>query len=284
MTTGRGKEATIMECKMHRTIFLSDVHLATRGCKAEFLLDFLKHNESEYLYLLGDIVDGWRIKRSFYWRQSHNDVVQKLLRKARKGTKVVYVPGNHDEFLREYANLHFGGVDVLREAVHTTADGKRLLLTHGDLYDCVVLHSRWLSLLGERAYDVLLIANHWFNAVRRRLGYPYWSLSGYLKHKVKNAVEFITRYQDALHVEARKRGLDGVVCGHIHKAELLEGDGFVYANAGDWVESCTAVTEDHDGRLELICWPELANLSFHEVPANPRDEEEPARIADGQAA
>jgi UDP-2,3-diacylglucosamine pyrophosphatase LpxH len=238
----------------YRTIWISDIHLGTRGCKAEFLLDFLRVTESDYLYLVGDIIDGWRLKRSWYWTQSHNDVIQKLLRKARKGTKVIYVPGNHDEALRDYVGLQFGGVTVLQDTIHETAAGKRLLIIHGDEFDGIVRYAKWLAILGDRAYDLALSLNHWFNVARHRMGYPYWSLSAFLKHKVKNAVEYISNYETAIADEARRRKVDGVVCGHIHQAEIRDINGILYCNDGDWVESCTALVEFHDGRLELVHW------------------------------
>jgi UDP-2,3-diacylglucosamine pyrophosphatase LpxH len=241
----------------YRTIWISDTHLGTRGCKAEFLLDFLKYTRSEKLYLVGDIVDGWRLKRSWFWPQLHNDVMQKILRKARKGTKVIYVPGNHDEAARQFAGLQFGGIDVMQECIHETADGKTFLVTHGDEFDVVVRYAKWVAMLGDWAYTTLLVINHHFNALRRVLGFPYWSLSAYLKHKVKNAVEFISKYEEALAETARGRGLDGVVCGHIHNAEMREIDGVLYCNDGDWVESCTALVEHLDGRLELLRWAQL---------------------------
>lgn len=182
----------------YRTIFLSDIHLGTRGCKADFLLDFLRWNESEMLFLVGDIIDGWRLRRSWYWAQSHNDVIQKILRKARKGTKVTYVPGNHDEWLREYTEIELGGIKVVDEAVHITADGRRLLIIHGDAYDGVVKYARWLALLGDWAYNLMIWLNTHFNRLRRRLGYPYWSLSAYLKGKVKNAVVYVGNFADAV--------------------------------------------------------------------------------------
>ncbi len=249
----------------YRAIWISDVHLGTRGCKAAFLLDFLKHNESDYLYLVGDIIDGWRLSRSWYWNQLHNDVVQKLLRKARKGTKVVYIPGNHDEMMRDYLDLHFGGVYVTGEAMHSTADGKRLLVIHGDAFDGVVRYARWLAFLGDRAYNAALVVNHWFNKARLALGYPYWSLSAYLKHRVKNAVSYISDYETAVAAEARRRGADGVVCGHIHRAEMRDIDGILYCNDGDWVESCTALVEHHDGRLEILHWAEVRQIPMMEV-------------------
>lgn len=254
----------------YRAIWISDVHLGTRGCKAHYLLDFLRHTESDALYLVGDIIDGWRMKRSWYWHQTHNDVVQKLLRKARKGTRVVYIPGNHDEALRDYVDMQFGGVTVLPEAIHETADGKRLLVIHGDRFDGIVQYARWLALLGDTAYTFALTLNTGFNHVRHRLGLPYWSLSAYLKHKVKNAVEYISNYESAIAEEARRRGVDGVVCGHIHHAEIRRVDGVLYCNDGDWVESCTALVEHHDGRLEILRWaeaPVLSRLPAVAVPA-----------------
>jgi UDP-2,3-diacylglucosamine pyrophosphatase LpxH len=243
-----------------RAIWVSDIHLGTRGCKADILLDFLRFTESEYLYLIGDIVDGWRLKRSWYWAQSHNDVLQKLLRKARKGTKVVYVPGNHDEALRDFVDMQFGGVTVVSDAVHTTADGRRLLIIHGDQFDGIVCYAKWLAFLGDRAYTVMIDVNHWFNLARRALGYPYWSLSAYLKARVKNAVDFVARFSGAVAAEAKRRGLDGVVCGHVHKAEITHIDGVLYCNDGDWVESCTALVEHWDGRLEILHWADMRSL------------------------
>ncbi len=238
----------------YRTIWISDVHLGTAGCKADFLLDFLKCTESDTLYLVGDIIDGWQLKKGWTWRQSHNDVVQKILRKARKGTRVIYIPGNHDEFARGYIEHAFGGIDVVYEATHITADGKRLLVTHGDLFDGVIAQAKWLAHLGDSLYVLILALNHWFNRVRVRMGFGYWSLSQYLKHKVKNAVSFISDYEHALVNEARRRGFDGVVCGHIHKAEIRMIDGVLYCNDGDWVESLTALVEDHAGHLEIVEW------------------------------
>jgi UDP-2,3-diacylglucosamine pyrophosphatase LpxH len=251
----------------YRAIWLSDIHLGTRGCKAEFLLDFLKHTESDYLYLVGDIVDGWRMRKSWYWPQSHNDVVQKLLRKARKGTRVTYVPGNHDEALREYLDMHFGGVHVVGEAMHSTANGKRLLIIHGDDFDGVVRYAKWLAFLGDRAYGAALILNHWFNKARLRLGYPYWSLSAFLKNKVKNAVSYVSEFEHAVAAEAKRRGADGVVCGHIHKAEIRDIGGILYCNDGDWVESCTALVEDFAGQLSIVHWAEVRHFDMMETQA-----------------
>src|SRR5258706_3740610 len=244
----------------YRAIWISDIHLGTRGCKADLLLDFLRHTESEYLYLVGDIIDCWRLRRAWFWVQGHNDVVQKVLRKARKGTRVIYVPGNHDEPLRDYTDMQFGGITVLGEAIHEMADGRRLLILHGDAFDGIIKYAKWLALLGDHAYNLMIIVNSWFNQARRRLGYPYWSLSAYLKLKVKNAVDYINDFEVAVAAEARQRGVDGVVCGHIHKAEMRDIDGILYCNDGDWVESCTALVEHFDGRLELVDWAARTQL------------------------
>jgi UDP-2,3-diacylglucosamine pyrophosphatase LpxH len=240
--------------RRYRAIFISDLHLGTRGCKAGFLLDFLRHNESEILYLVGDIIDGWALKKSFFWPQSHNDVVQKVLRKARKGTHVVYIPGNHDELGRQFTGLDFGQVAIREDDVHTLADGRRLWVVHGDFADGVMLHARWLAYVGDTAYTFALWLNHHLNRLRVHLGLRYWSLSQYLKHRVKNAVGFITGFEQVLLREARRRGYDGVVCGHIHKAEVRAIDGMLYCNDGDWVESLTALVETFDGELRIVTW------------------------------
>jgi len=237
-----------------RTLFLSDVHLGTRGCQADKLLDFMRYYDAETVYLVGDIVDGWQLKSSWYWPQTHNDVVQKLLRKARKGARVFYIPGNHDEFLRDYYGTHFGGIEVVEDAIHVTADGQRYLVIHGDLFDVVIRHARWLALLGDKAYDAAIWLNTYFNAVRRGLGLTYWSLSQWAKLKVKNAVNFIGEFERTLAAEARRRGLDGVICGHIHHAVIRSQTDFAYINCGDWVESCTAVIEHFNGAFEIIAW------------------------------
>jgi len=218
-----------------RTAWISDIHLGTPGCQAGPLLDFLKHLECETLYLVGDIIDGWQLRRQWYWPQAHNDVVQKLLRKARKGTRVVFVPGNHDEFARKYVEHNFGGVDVVEEAVHETADGRRLWVTHGDLFDGVIQCAKWLAYVGDSAYEFTLKVNRHLNSLRARLGLPYWSLSRYLKFKVKRAVSYVSDFETAVAREARQRGLHGVVCGHIHHAEMRTIDGVLYCNDGDWV-------------------------------------------------
>jgi len=237
-----------------RTVWISDTHLGTSGCNAELLLDFLKSIQPDTLYLVGDIIDGWRLKRGWYWPPRHNDIVRRVLKLANKGTRVVYVPGNHDEMLRDYTNLSFGGVDVVSEAIHTTADGRRLLILHGDEFDGIVLYAKWLAFLGDYAYAALLKLNIGFNVVRRRFGLPYWSLSAHVKKKVKNAVAFISRFEEAVAHAAAERGVDGVVCGHIHSAEIRQFGGVTYYNDGDWVESCTALVEHRDGTMEIIDW------------------------------
>jgi UDP-2,3-diacylglucosamine pyrophosphatase LpxH len=247
--------------RRYRAIFISDAHLGMRDCCSGFLADFLRRTECRHLYLVGDIVDGWRLKRSWYWDETHDEVVQLIFAKAHAGTEVTYIPGNHDELFRAWMPMEFAGVKLRENAEHVTADGRRLLVMHGDEFDSVVRYARFLAVLGDRAYTAALVVNRWFNAARRRLGYPYWSLSQWLKRQVKEAVKAIDRFERALAQEARRRGFDGVVCGHIHHAEMREVDGVLYMNSGDWVESCTALVEHHDGRLELIDWAAETGLS-----------------------
>jgi UDP-2,3-diacylglucosamine pyrophosphatase LpxH len=235
-----------------RTVWISDLHLGTPGCQAAALLDFLRRVECDTLYLVGDIIDGWQLRRQWYWPQAHNDVVQKLLRKARKGTRVVFVPGNHDEFARKYLGHTFGGIEVLEDAMHLTADGRRLWITHGDHFDGVIQCAKWLAYLGDHAYETTLKLNSWLNRARARLGLPYWSLSKYLKLRVKRAVNYVSDFETAVAREARRRGADGVVCGHIHHAEMRTIDGVLYCNDGDWVESLTALVEADDGTLAIL--------------------------------
>jgi len=237
-----------------RTIFISDLHLGTPGCQAEALLDFLREHPSDQLYLVGDIVDGWQLRRKWFWPQAHNDVVQKLLRRARKGCRVVFVPGNHDEFARDFIGHQFGGIEVIDEAVHVTADGRRLWIIHGDYFDGVIQCAKWLAYVGDNLYEFTLKLNRYLNNLRGRMGLPYWSLSACLKQKVKKALNYVTDFEVAVAAEARKRGHQGVVCGHIHRAEMREINGTLYCNDGDWVESRTALVEHFDGRLELLHW------------------------------
>lgn len=237
-----------------RSIWISDVHLGTRTCKANYLIDFLHHTDSQYLYLVGDIIDFWNLKNGWYWPSSHNKVLQTVMEKAAQGTRVIYVPGNHDEVFHDYAGVLFGGVEVRSEAIHTTADGRLLLVVHGDAFDRIVRHSRLLVMLGSGVYELLLLANRGLNFVRRRLGFPYWSFAAYLKGRVRNAVKYIQNFEHALVHEAHKRGMDGVVCGHIHKAAIEMRGGTLYCNDGDWVESCTSLVERQDGTLAVIRW------------------------------
>lgn len=253
----------------YRSIFISDSHLGTRGCRADFLADFLRSVSCENLYLVGDIIDGWRLRRSWFWDHHHDEVLRLILRHARGGANVVYVPGNHDEMMRKYVplGLEIAGIKLQMEAEHTTADGKRLLITHGDAFDSVVRHAKILALLGDWAYTAALGINRYFNQIRIKLGYPYWSLSAWLKQQVKEAVKAIDRFETALADDAHKRGFDGVVCGHIHHAEMRMVHGVMYLNDGDWVESCTALVEHADGKLELIDWVARNKLSLLPVPA-----------------
>ena len=245
----------------YRSIFLSDVHLGTRQCQAELLLDFLRRSTCDHLFLVGDIVDGWKMKRGWYWPQSHNDVAQKLLRMARKGAAVTYIPGNHDDRVRDFCGVHFGGVLVARDAVHQTADGRRMLVVHGDEFDGVVRHAALIAFAGDIAYRAIIRLNTVVNHLRRRFGFAYWSFSAFLKSRVKNAVRYIDTFEHALAAETKRRGLDGVVCGHIHHSAMREIDGVLYINDGDWVESCTALVEHADGRLEILAWAKQASRS-----------------------
>ena len=241
----------------YRAVFISDIHLGTAGCQADALLDFLKHHSSDYLYLVGDIVDGWQLRRRWFWPQAHNDVVQKLLRRARKGCHVVFVPGNHDEFARGFVGHKFGDIAVQRDTVHTTAQGETLWVTHGDHFDGVIQCAKWLAYLGDNAYELTLRLNRSLNSLRARMGLPYWSLSQYLKGKVKTALNYVMDFEVAVATEARRRGHSGVVCGHIHRPEMRHINGTLYCNDGDWVESRSALVEHMNGTLEIVHWDEL---------------------------
>jgi UDP-2,3-diacylglucosamine pyrophosphatase LpxH len=247
-----------------RTIFISDVHLGTRGCQADLLLDFLRHITCERLYLVGDIVDGWKMKSGWFWPQTHNDVVQKLLRLARKGVAVTYIPGNHDNRIRDFCGVHFGGVRVARDALHETADGRRFLVTHGDEFDSLARRPFWRVLAGDLAYKSLLVINTLINRLRRRFGSGYWSLSSWVKVNVDKARRYIEAFEAAAAAGARRRGLDGVICGHIHCSQMRQIDGVLYVNDGDWVESCTALVEHPDGRLEILDWAARRSWSMIE--------------------
>jgi UDP-2,3-diacylglucosamine pyrophosphatase LpxH len=261
-----------------RALFISDVHLGTRGCQADKLLDFLRVHDADTIYLVGDIVDGWALRSSWYWPQAHNDVVQKLLRQARKGARLIYIPGNHDEFLRGYYGTHFGGIEVVENTIHEGADGRRYLVVHGDIFDLVVTQARWLALLGDKAYDFALTANRLFNILRRLIGAPYWSLSKWAKLKVKNAVNYIGAFEKALATAAQRHQADGVICGHIHTAAMHDDFGLRYINCGDWVESCTAVAERHDGTFEIITWTQTRD-DIESIEAN----DEPAGVTQAAA-
>jgi UDP-2,3-diacylglucosamine pyrophosphatase LpxH len=251
----------------YRAIFVSDIHMGTRRAQVKQLLDFLRHTESEQLYLVGDLVDNWSLRKDWYWDQLHNDLIQKLLRKARKGTRLIYVPGNHDENFRDLANLRFGRAAVLEETVHVGATGRRYLVLHGDKFDGVVMFAPWLARLGDTAYELSMGLNASINRARRLFRLPYWSLSAYLKNRVKKAVEFISRFEEAVVREARARHCEGVICGHIHTPDDRMIDGIHYLNDGDWVESCTALVEHFDGRFEIIDWNRKAlSLQPQEVP------------------
>jgi len=237
-----------------RTVWISDTHLGTPGCNADMLFDFLRSIECQTLFLVGDIVDGWQLRKGWYWPARHNDVIRCILKQARRGARVVYIPGNHDEAFRDYVGLNFGGVELLPEAIHVTADGRRLLILHGDEFDGVVLYAKWLAFLGDHAYTLLLKGNVVVNRVRRLFGLPYWSLAAHLKKRVKNAVQFISGFEEVVARAAADRGADGVVCGHIHSAEVRVFGDVTYYNDGDWVESCTALVEHSDGRMEILDW------------------------------
>lgn len=248
------KEPVSSERRKYRTIWISDIHLGTKGCNAEMLIDFLDNVDSETMYLVGDIIDGWHLKKKFYWPPAHNDVVWRIMKRAKRGSRIVYIPGNHDEMVRPFSGMKFGDVEIERAAVHETADGRKLLVLHGDEFDTVMLAHRWLAFVGDALYTFMMGLNRWVNWGRQKLGLPYWSLSKTAKHKVKNAVEFISRYEELVSGAAAKRGVDGVVCGHIHTAEIREIDGITYYNDGDWVEGCTALVEHFDGRMEILHW------------------------------
>lgn len=240
----------------YRSIFISDVHLGTRGCSAENLTDFLKHNQCDNLYLIGDIFDGWRLRSKWYWPQSHSDVVRKILTKAKRGTRVIYVTGNHDEFLRNFTSfaLSVGNIEVVDEALHTAPNGDTYWIIHGDDYDGITRYHKWVAYLGDIGYNTLILLNRWYNFLRRKLGFGYWSLSRFIKHKVKTAVNFITEFETAIARDTISKGYEGVFCGHIHHPEMRNINGILYCNTGDWVETCSAIVEHWDGTLEIVYW------------------------------
>ena len=241
-----------------RSLFLSDIHLGTRACRAGELLSLLREYECENIFLVGDIIDFWAMSRGIYWPELHNTVVQKILKKARHDVRVYLIPGNHDEALREYIGSAFGDINLVRDHVHTAADGKRYLLLHGDEFDQVTRYHRWLAVLGDVGYNLLVRVNASLSRLRRLLRRPgYWSLAGYAKQRIKGALEFIYGFEEAVAHQARIRQLDGVICGHIHSAVIKDIDGVTYINCGDWVDSCTAIIEHFDGRMELVYWNDL---------------------------
>ncbi len=265
----------------YRSIFISDVHLGTRDAKIHYLLDFLQHTESDYLYLVGDIFDLWKLKKGWHWPPLNNELAALVFAKARQGTRVVYIPGNHDEMFRDYCGGNYNGVALERQALHQGADGRSYLVMHGDEFDCIVRHNKWLAHIGDGAYELLLWLNHWFNLGRRRFG--YWSLSAFLKQQTESAVNFIGNYEQAVCNEAQRHQVDGVICGHIHHATMRELEGCAYKNTGDWVESCTALVEDHQGLFQVLHWSEQSatlideRLSRPNVEAMPKSGTNPAR-------
>ncbi|MBI1176747.1 UDP-2,3-diacylglucosamine diphosphatase [bacterium] len=263
--------------RRHRAIWISDIHLGTKHAQVEPLLEFLRLNEADHLYIVGDLIDGWELRRAWRWEDSYNTLIQKILRKNRKGTKVTYIAGNHDEFLEHYVGLRFGGVKLVRQAYHRGADGRRYLVIHGHQFDGLTHFNRLLERVGARLYNIILDLNHWMNRVRRQFGFGYWSVAAYLKHKAKSSVKFITQYENAMTSLAHLRKVDGIICGHIHRAEMRPIDGLRYFNCGDWVESCTALIEDFAGNFELIHY-------HHENPVHrprrrPRAHDPGARVS-----
>ncbi|MGJ8668566.1 MAG: UDP-2,3-diacylglucosamine diphosphatase [Oceanococcus sp.] len=240
-----------------RSIWISDVHLGTPGCQAEALAQFLGQHDCDYLYLVGDIIDGWQLKKSFFWPQEHTNVVRKILTRAKRGTKVVYITGNHDEFLRKFVDykLDIGNIELANEVVHTTADGRKFLVLHGDIFDVITRYHRWIARAGDSLYNSMMLANRHLNRVRRSIGLPYFSLSAYAKKTVKSAVNIVTEFEESVARECDSRQLDGAICGHIHHAEIREIGNSLYLNCGDWVESCTALVEDQNGDIRIVHWP-----------------------------
>ncbi len=248
----------------YRSVWISDVHLCTRDCQVGYLHSFLKKIRCDRLYIVGDFIDFWALKRRWYWPADFNGVIRRILKHVKKGTKVYYIPGNHDENLREFDGLSFGGVRIRRQMIHETADGRRLLVLHGDEFDTIVQARRWLARLGSWAYDYLIVVNRIVNAVRRRFGLPYYSLSGAIKRKVKSAVSYTGSFEQAVVHAANKAGVDGVVCGHIHQPAMKEIDGVSYYNTGDWIESCTALMETDTGEMFLLKFTEQWDLAHPE--------------------
>lgn len=246
----------------HRTIFISDIHLGTRGCKAELLREFLAANECDTLYIVGDFLDGWQLKRRWHWSAAQTELITAILAKIDAGTRVIYIPGNHDECFRPYCGRHFGGIEVMAEAIHETAAGKRYLVLHGDAFDGVIATAKWLAHAGDAAYALALALNDRLYALRKWLGLPYWSLSAWLKKRVKKAVEYVSRYEETVANAAQNMDVDGIICGHIHQAEIRRFGRILYLNDGDWVESCTALVEDARGNMEILHWAPYNTASY----------------------
>lgn len=244
-----------------RSIWISDTHLGGKDLKSKQLYDFLRNTKSEYLYLVGDIVDMWKLKRKWYWPPINDAIAQLIFQKASSGTKVIYIPGNHDAEFRKYCGATFKNIEIHHEYIHENANGNRFLILHGDKFDSVVQNNRWLADIGSIAYELLLKVNRWFNNYREIRGKSYFSLSAYLKHKCKLAVNYISNFEQVLIDEMRKQNVDGLICGHIHNADIKNMDGFLYTNSGDWVESCTALAENFNGTMGIIKWPEQAPIS-----------------------
>ena len=258
--------------RKYRSIWLSDIHLGYRGCKADYLLHFLHSVECENLFLVGDIFDIWYMRRKgLYWPQSHNNVIRSILGKAKHSTKVIYIPGNHDENFREFSGTVFGNIEIHNRYIHTTADNKRLLMMHGDEFDSAIRCSKLVGFIGDHAYDFLLYLNRWLNYFRSKLGFPYWSIAAYIKHKVSNAIKTINNFEQAVAYEARRSEVDGLVCGHIHHAEIRDINGVLYCNDGDWVENCTAMVEHRDGSLEILHWTDEVR-SVKQFPSSQSNE------------
>jgi len=259
-----------MKNTTYRTNWISDLHLGSTQCQADVLLDFLKYNDSEKLYLVGDIIDFWALSKKMYWPRDHNTVIQKVLRKARHGTQIIYIPGNHDENIRDYDNYVFGDITVKKSDVHTTASGKRFLVVHGDEYDTVVRYHRWLAKLGSESYDILIEINRFLKIIRRWFGVQsQFSLAAFVKFKVKNIVQFISDYEESIVNSLKNDDFDGVICGHIHHAEIKDIGGFLYVNTGDFVESCTAIVEHYSGTLELVRWLKTETvINYEPMEAN----------------
>jgi UDP-2,3-diacylglucosamine pyrophosphatase LpxH len=256
-----------MTTTKYKTIWISDLHLGSTQCQADLLLDFLKHNDSEKLYLVGDIIDFWALSKRVYWPQDHNTVIQKVLRKARHGTHVIYIPGNHDENIRDYDNYIFGDITVKNSDIHITAEGKRFLIVHGDEYDTIAKYHKWIAKLGSSGYDLLLEINRLLRWGRRLIGMQsHFSLAAFVKFKVKNAVQFISDYEESIVNTLKNESLNGVICGHIHHAEIKDMDGFLYVNTGDFVESCTAIVEKFDGSLDLVRWHKAESVEILPEP------------------